>query len=71
MKTKTQPITDSIPVSDVVSPIEAARLLGVFPASLTRMMDGGTLAHVQTADGKRLVPVAEVERLRAAREAKS
>lgn len=47
---------------------EAARRLGLDPSNLQKLIREGRVETVETADGLRLVPLKEVERIRKERE---
>lgn len=64
---------ESIELTQLLSPSDAAKLLGVTPAAVVAMAKRGSLPHLQTAGGRRLFRREDVVALvdaRAARIAK-
>jgi excisionase family DNA binding protein len=53
--------------SNMISAGEAARRLGVSPATIQRWVDGGLLSAVRTHGGHRRIPLSEIKRMLAAR----
>lgn len=49
---------------DTVRQATAAEMTGIDKGQLSRMIQSGSVKTVETADGLKLVPLAEVERLK-------
>jgi excisionase family DNA binding protein len=57
------------PQDQLLTPADAARLLGITPAAVVAMAERGTLPAIRTAGGRRLFLRRDVEALASARAA--